>query len=1718
MSNLIALNGINNQVGLGTNLISLDSSNDSALEFKNDNNTLLNFNTNNNTLQVGIISSNSIWQGTPIELAYGGIGSLGIGSANQVLQVNSSGTNLEWNTITTSGGTVDASQSSNIATNVNSGTNVTLGNSGVDLSINSKTLNISIGSTTPTNGQILKYNSSTQSLNWSDRTNVNIDSLWSLMKYLHPGYVLLLKSINVTNPTDSSLYDLSPTFAINTRVYTVDIVLNDVVNITPNVFNSDETTPVITGINTHYQILNSKYYLFVPNTSFTINTGSNSNIYTLNIQRNLLTENTIDKLIFNGSTITNFNSANIIDYNSTNNLELEVYTYRNIKNITLQEGGAPTYLNFHTKVENGDIIGIGSIIPSGNPPTNTYKNYIINVTSEDNTPNLYTMRLSNPPNNTTTINSISFNSSFENKSNDGSDPDVITLINNDTESGNVVFNKSHTHQNIIFNNIDKINNNLSTMEFNVVLSTQDEITNQEDGIISGIGTYSYKIIAPDGINESITKVLKIIRPPSTATDVNNKEISVSSNTYVGINTTHITTNNKFNIRITSNNFGQRYTVQNLNTGFVGINTLYSYNSEIEFEDIQLLGGTNNIELMITPQDRNASSSTTNFDIIKGYIEAFIISFNSSVLTSSSSLFSTDTTTETFTYGIARDHVNFQNSGIIINSDTFPINEIGITTGGSIYYSPIETISPGTSKIYNVTITSQYENNINTYSYNVYKKSNDATLTNFEITNNSNSFTRSSTSDFITSNSTTTTIIDDLIYYNNSTLKFTTNNSYIKTIIIENLINSNNILNTYTIDGVNTDSGRTSHTTSITSLSTINKFTVTAEDDTTETYTAYMRLLYFIGGNNSKSSNIGYWFQNYPNKLLTNSSSIDSTYFNSLSSFYELYFYGNAYVKSAGDYPSTILSQSSLNENVFMLTPNQTQRVGCINIGIGTKKIKKFKFTAKIDDNNLLNGAGFGVYLYSEQPILGSVDMASYNATNSTGYSADYNYINNTLYNFNNNSLIRIEINTEGKFIKLVGKPISNNISTDNNYNPDNTIVGHFCDYTIDLTIAGTITIKAPISVNNGSITYYTYSVNYNNIGNPSTDTLLIIYSETYNTSNSHYIRKNTELEFFSNTSVSNIYSLFNNVSKTFYKLTNAVNEDIGYLNILLDKTKLVQKIQFIGRITDTNNEADGFTIHLFGKSPMVSNNLKTALSESISTGWTDYNNSVIYDGGIIIRFLTYWNRIEILGSTTNFLYYNFDYFRNKNYLYDIELIRRPANEISINIKIVLLNDLTQFIDTSNMSVDITLKMSNTLLQSNESSENRYITIFSQCGGENSEHHLLDTVKLKMFDITGFHEYKMIDITPQHTPQTTTATNIPTVAQRLNNSYNVTNILNFIGGQSTRAAGYNWWHHGPNTGPLPIVNNNSYELTEDSNNKVGSICMLINKDKTPRKFIFTGKLHSDVGNMDNWGRGFEVHLFSHSLHLSQNINYNITNEPEEIYLGGEEIYHEITVGVPNSAISGNIVNSNGNIKPTYNDNSYGTTYHPDSASTINNANNHALIVKFMRTWGLEVMHKSFVGNGGSWIGDAQITVSTPLKEWIKDEFYQYSIELETLNDNPNHVDFNKTNLIVKILSSTGEPLDSTNNPLGGGEFTRTREIIDINLANLVRGNENFESHRYINIVGITDNSGGGQSQMTVNKNIQLQMVGESTLTTYTMEDLTNSVGINTIPSRTTRLNF
>ena len=43
-------------------------------------------------------------------------------------------------------------------------------------------------------------------------------------------------------------------------------------------------------------------------------------------------------------------------------------------------------------------------------------------------------------------------------------------------------------------------------------------------------------------------------------------------------------------------------------------------------------------------------------------------------------------------------------------------------------------------------------------------------------------------------------------------------------------------------------------------------------------------------------------------------------------------------------------------------------------------------------------------------------------------------------------------------------------------------------------------------------------------------------------------------------------------------------------------------------------------------------------------------------------------------------------------------------------------------------------------------------------------------------------------------------------------------------------------------------------------------------------------------------------------------------------------------------------------------------------------------------------------------------------------------------------------------------------------------------------------------------------MTVNKNIQLQMVGESTMTNYTMEDLTNPADINTIPSRTKRLNF
>ena len=269
MSNLIALKDANNDIGLGTSYIGLGTTSGSTiLPFKKDDGTsLMSFNTSNNSINLGTISSGT-WQGTAIGTLYGGLGAIGIGNANQVLKVNSSASGLIW--ADESGCNISTS----IATSASSA--VGLGSSSQDLTINTSSLNINIGNTTPSNGQLLKYNSTTNSISWQDNSTTSIDNLFNLINTFHPGYILLLKSLDVQ--VGIGTYPLTPLYDVNTTNYSVGIGSNYSASILPTLFSS---TPTVKIDNNNINIPNTASYDIVSHTSptsfnITTNSGNSS--------------------------------------------------------------------------------------------------------------------------------------------------------------------------------------------------------------------------------------------------------------------------------------------------------------------------------------------------------------------------------------------------------------------------------------------------------------------------------------------------------------------------------------------------------------------------------------------------------------------------------------------------------------------------------------------------------------------------------------------------------------------------------------------------------------------------------------------------------------------------------------------------------------------------------------------------------------------------------------------------------------------------------------------------------------------------------------------------------------------------------------------------------------------------------------------------------------------------------------------------------------------------------------------------------------------------------------------------------------------------------------------------------------------------------------------------------------------------------------------------
>ncbi len=418
MSNLIALQNSSNTLGLGTSHIGLGTTGSSVLPFKkNDGTILMNFNTSNNSINLGTISS-GVWQGSIIEPAYGGLGVTTLGLANQVLSVNSLG-NYNW-----TNNEIDLTTTTEISTNVTS--TIGIGSTSHDLTINTSKLTINIGNNTPQEGQILKYNNN--GLIWSDSNSDSTDKLWTLIKNFHPGYVLFLKSIQLSGT--NTINAISPTFDPIITDYSINVNDNLTVSITPNKFNiPSNTTEATTLINNSviqdsYIILNStpNSNIFTIKNSYTENSETFDKNYTLNVVRNKLTENNLDIL-----TITDQNSNNIT-LNETLGVGT-VYTIdvnTNVKNIkmtskinrTVQRLGIGTVSGTDTPLNisknNDSIIGIGTgFVGIGttdvfdtNIESGRISDVFLNIKAENNSDKQYTFKISSPPRNNTELDQI----------------------------------------------------------------------------------------------------------------------------------------------------------------------------------------------------------------------------------------------------------------------------------------------------------------------------------------------------------------------------------------------------------------------------------------------------------------------------------------------------------------------------------------------------------------------------------------------------------------------------------------------------------------------------------------------------------------------------------------------------------------------------------------------------------------------------------------------------------------------------------------------------------------------------------------------------------------------------------------------------------------------------------------------------------------------------------------------------------------------------------------------------------------------------------------------------------------------------------------------------------------------------------------------------------------------------------------------------------------
>ncbi len=851
MSNLIALKDANNDIGLGTSYIGLGTiSGTTILPFKKDDGTsLMSFNTSNNSINLGTISSGT-WEGTVIGTSYGGLGAIGIGDANQVLKVNSSANGLIW-ADESGGSNANITTSTNIATSASSA--VGLGSSSQDLTINTSSLNINIGNTAPTNGQILKYNGTTNSLSWQNNATTSINNLFNLMNAFHPGYILLLKSLDVQTGigTTTTTHALNPIYDVNTTNYTVNIGSNYSASILPTLFSSSVTVKIN---NAEINVPNI-YYIdsYTSPTSFNIttNSGNSSKTYALNISRDVLTDANLKSMSISSipSLPTSFNYIN----ESTTSYDIDVLS--NLTSFTMipQVHTTASFIGIGT-YELTKSSGIGTSIVTGIGIGTNVTNSIIDKTitpidvvikAEDTTTTkAYTFNISRPPRNTTSLSSITITIKT---ANDNTTADRVITISNPDSS--IEYNKDNSgcsnleipyeypreddgppskYDTIHFNMVRNHNNQTVTINntnFNFTGNHGLELNDLPDSVSTK--TYSIKVTAPNGTTTSTYKIT-VNRLSSESHRLNSIIIKNTDSSGTDILTNYNPLINSYDFKSTKlyatatdiyikyDKFNTSQTVK-LYIDDDNNNDDNTYNSNTQTYSSETTTNTSN-ECTITNTDKNsvyirlrvtAANGTNNAS--KDYI-FYIAQYNN--------------TLQSITYdNIGENYPTINSPGIYnlgntiqtsLNLNNTPRNKSTVTISGS----PEELIAgvePYNQIIINV--KSEYDignsNEGSNYIINVYKKSNDTTINEFYIENYQN-----------TTNSTSLTSTWVNFYNESVNIIITTTSSKI-TSIVQNL------------DDKTFSSTNTSHTLNQLTLNPTYgnpiEFTVTAEDGTTQIY-------------------------------------------------------------------------------------------------------------------------------------------------------------------------------------------------------------------------------------------------------------------------------------------------------------------------------------------------------------------------------------------------------------------------------------------------------------------------------------------------------------------------------------------------------------------------------------------------------------------------------------------------------------------------------------------------------------------------------------------------------------------------------------------------------------------------------------------------------------------------------------------------------------------